>query len=200
MTAPDLILTGATVITVDGSGSTAEAVAVTDGRITAVGTTDEILAVAGDRTERLDLTGRTVVPGFIDPHSHVTAGAPYIKHAALHTPPVGTTRTVEDILRGLREAKKRNDTAAGEWILGWGYFPDAMDDGGKITAQIIDEEFADYRVALIHISNHGAVVNGRVLADLGIDADTLIPTAARSSGCPARRSRRASSGSRHSSR
>ncbi|GII98926.1 hypothetical protein CLV28_2713 [Sediminihabitans luteus] len=175
MTTPDLILTRATVVTVDDAGSTAEAVAVTDGLITAVGTTDEITALAGEGTEVLDLEGRTVVPGFLDPHSHITAGAPYIKHAALHTPPVGDTRTVEDVLRKLGEARDRNDAQPGDWILGWGYYPDEMDDGGKVTAEILDSEFADYRVALIHISNHGAVVNGAVLRDLEYTAETPDP-------------------------
>ncbi|WP_052367232.1 amidohydrolase [Paraoerskovia marina] len=175
MGAPELILINASVVTVDDAGSTAEAVAVADGKIAAVGATDEIRALADESTEVLDLAGKTVVPGFIDPHSHITAGAPYIKHAALHTPPVGDTRTVQDILRKLGEARDRNNAQPGDWILGWGYYPDEMDDGGKITAAIIDEEFSEYRVALIHISNHGAVVNGKVLELLEYTAETPDP-------------------------
>ncbi|WP_062071779.1 amidohydrolase [Demequina sediminicola] len=175
MSTPELVLVGGTVVTVDAAGSTAQAVAVTDGKISAVGTNEEIRALAGPDTDVLDLDGKTVTPGFIDPHSHVTAGAPYIKHAALHTPPVGDTRTVDDIMRKLREAKERNNTQPGEWILGWGYYPDEMDDGGGITAEIIDSEFSEYRVALVHISNHGGVANGLVLKDLGYDDTTEDP-------------------------
>lgn len=175
MSAPDLILLNAEVVTVDDAGTTAQAVAVTGGTISAVGTSEEIRATAGENTEVIDLSGRTVVPAFLDPHSHISAGAPYIKHAALHTPPVGDTRTVEDILRKLGEARDRNNAQPGDWILGWGYYPDEMDDGGAITAATIDEEFADYRVALIHISNHGGVVNGRVLQDLEYTDQTPDP-------------------------
>ncbi|ROS26276.1 amidohydrolase [Cellulomonas sp. PhB150] len=167
MTAPDLILTNATVLTVDGDDSTAEAVAVTDGLITAVGSASEVTALAGPGTEVVDLAGRTVVPGFVDAHSHVSMGAPYVKHADLQTPPVGGTRTVADALRRLHEAKDRNDPAPGEYVVGWGYFPDQMDDGGALTAEQLDAEFPDHRVVIVHVSGHGGYVNGRVLDDLG---------------------------------
>ncbi|GII99558.1 hypothetical protein CLV28_0128 [Sediminihabitans luteus] len=167
MSTPDLILTNATVITVDDAATVAEAVAVTDGLVSAVGTAAEIGALAGDATEVVDLGGRTVVPGFVDAHSHVSMGAPYVKHAALHTPPVGDTRTVEDAIRKLHEAKERNDPAPGEYVIGWGYFPDLMDDGGVLTAEILDREFPDHRVAVVHVSGHGGFVNSRVLEDAG---------------------------------
>ncbi|ROS75610.1 amidohydrolase [Cellulomonas sp. PhB143] len=167
MSTPDLILTGATVLTVDDAGTVAEAVAVTDGIITAVGTTEEIAALAGPGTKRVDLSGRTVVPGFVDAHSHVSMGAPYVKHAALQTPPVGDTRTVADVLRKLHEAKDRNAPEPGGYVIGWGYFPDQMDDGGLITAEMLDAEFPDHRVVLVNVSGHGGVVNTRVLEDAG---------------------------------
>jgi len=167
MSTPDLILTNATVITVDDDGTVAEAVAVTNGTITAVGPAAEVGALAGPGTQVVDLGGRTVVPGFVDAHSHVSMGAPFIKHAALTTPPVGGTRTVGDILAKLHEAKDRNDPAPGEYVIGWGYYPEAMDDGGELTAEILDREFPDHRVAVVHVSAHGGVVNTRVLEEHG---------------------------------
>ncbi|WP_327664585.1 MULTISPECIES: amidohydrolase [unclassified Streptomyces] len=175
MGTPDLILAHATVLTVDASDTVAEAVAVTDGRITAVGSTADVTALAGPATEVIDLEGRTVVPGFVDAHSHVSMGAPYIKHAALHTPPVGDTRTVADILRKLHEAKERNQPGPDDYIVGWAHYPDAMDDGGELTAEILDREFPDHKVAVVHISAHGGTVNSRVLAELGFTADTPDP-------------------------
>ncbi|NDZ95104.1 amidohydrolase [Streptomyces sp. SID6673] len=167
MSTPDLILTNATVLTVDHADTVAESVAVTDGLISAVGSTAEIVGLAGADTIVTDLEGRTLIPGFVDAHSHVSMGAPYVKHAALLTPPVGDTRTVSDILAKLHEAKQRNNPAPGEYVIGWGYYPDAMDDDGVVTAQMLDSEFPDHRVALVHVSAHGGVVNSRVLEDLG---------------------------------
>lgn len=167
MSRPDLILTNATVLTVDHDDTIAEAIAVTDGVITAVGSADDIASLAGSDTNVTDLEGRTVIPGFVDAHSHVSMGAPFVKHAALLTPPVGDTRTVDDIIAKLHAAKERNDPTPDEYIIGWGYYPDAMDDGGEVTAERLDAEFPDHRVALVHVSAHGGVVNSRVLADLG---------------------------------
>ncbi|MCK0117179.1 amidohydrolase [Isoptericola sp. S6320L] len=167
MSAPDLVLVGGTVLTVDAVDTVAEAVAVTGGRISAVGSTAEIRALADGGTEVVELDGRTVVPGFVDPHSHVSMGAPYIRHAALHTPPVGTVRTVADLLHALHENLAQNATPAGGLLLGWGYYPDEMDDGGAVTAEILDREFPDHRVAIVHVSGHGGVVNTRILAERG---------------------------------
>ena len=69
--AADLILYGGHVITVDEDFSIAQAVAVSDGQIEAVGLTDDIVAMAGDDTVMVDLDGRTLMPGLVDPHTHL---------------------------------------------------------------------------------------------------------------------------------
>ena len=104
METPDLILSNANVITVDDSDTVARAVAVTGGLISAVGSATEMEALAGTGTEVVDLGGRTVVPGFIDAHSHISIGASYIGKADLQTPPVGNTLTVQDVMAKLPPA------------------------------------------------------------------------------------------------
>ena len=66
----DVIFTGGVVHTVDASNSLAEAVAVSDGRILAVGSNAEVSALAGPATRRVELNGRSLLPGFIDAHQH----------------------------------------------------------------------------------------------------------------------------------
>src|SRR6266513_2375364 len=68
--APDLILSNGKIITVDETFSIAQAVAVRGDRIVAVGTNQEINRMAGPNTRRIDLRGKSVVPGFIDDHAH----------------------------------------------------------------------------------------------------------------------------------
>jgi len=68
---PDLILHNAQVLTVDDAFTIAEAVAITDGIISAVGASDELLTSAGSETVIVDLDGRTLSPGFVDPHTHL---------------------------------------------------------------------------------------------------------------------------------
>ena len=67
---PDTVLFNGKIVTVDEDFSIAEAVAIKDGRFVAVGSNSQIRSLAGDRTERVDLEGRTVLPGFNDPHLH----------------------------------------------------------------------------------------------------------------------------------
>lgn len=98
METPYLIVSSANVITVDDSDTVARAVAVTGGLISAVGSAKETEALAGTGTEVLDLGGRTVVPGFIDAHSHISIGASHIGKADLQTPPVVNTLTVKDVM------------------------------------------------------------------------------------------------------
>lgn len=69
--APDLVLHGGPILTMDDESNVAEAVAVTDGEITAVGTADDVLALADDATRVIDLAGRTVMPGVVEPHTHL---------------------------------------------------------------------------------------------------------------------------------
>lgn len=68
---PDLIFYNANVATIDASGSTASAIAIDNGKIEAVGSDEDILDLQGSNTERIDLGGRTLMPGFIDPHTHI---------------------------------------------------------------------------------------------------------------------------------
>jgi len=92
----------------------AQALAVKDGRIVEVGGTDEILWLREDEYELTDLEGRTIVPGFVDPHNHFSIGA-------LETfwPDCRTADSIEDLQRLLADAAAR--TPAGEWIRGVGY-------------------------------------------------------------------------------
>ena len=69
-TEPELILFNANIITVDDRQSRAQAVAIADGRFLAVGSNDKVRALASGRTKKINLEGRTVVPGFIDAHTH----------------------------------------------------------------------------------------------------------------------------------
>ncbi len=168
MAFPDLVLTHATFLTLDDGDRVAGAVAVTGGLITAVGTAEEVRAGAGPATQVVDLGGAVVVPGFVDAHSHVSIGAPYIRCADLQTPPVGAVTTVADVVARLHASKDRGGTAPGGYVVGWGYYAESMTDGGVITAAMLDEEFPDHRVVIVHVSGHGGVVNSRVLEDAGI--------------------------------
>ena len=167
MPKPDLILTNATVVTLDAASTVAEAVVVHDGRIAAVGSSRDAAARRGAGVPVVDLGGKTVVPGFVDGHSHAGTGGSLFRHAAVHTPPAGDVRTVADLIAAMHENLVANDPAPGERLVAWGWFPDDMDDGGQVTADLLDREFPDHRAMVAHVSGHGGVACTRILEDLG---------------------------------
>ena len=112
--APDLILTNGRVLTTDADNSEAEAVAVKMGRILAVGSSREIMALKGSGTQVLDLRGRTVLPGLTDPHVHLADDGA----ASLHNIDVRdfntNVRSIEHILEVVRAQAR--EVLPGTWI------------------------------------------------------------------------------------
>ena len=119
----DIVLHNGKVLTVDKSFSIAQAVAVTGNKISAVGTNEAVLASAGPNTQRIDLKGRTVIPGLIDTHLHITGPGPYF---SMKVVPVEKRRnfvvdwrgvkTKEDVLNQIRGILSRYKIPKGEWI------------------------------------------------------------------------------------
>ncbi|GAJ06904.1 unnamed protein product [marine sediment metagenome] len=95
----DLALINGKVITVNAKNELAEAVAVRDGKIIAVGKTDEVREMTGSDTEVIDLQGKTVTPGFIESHCHPSMAGP----ALVFEVDVRTAGTIDDIINMLRQ-------------------------------------------------------------------------------------------------
>ncbi len=166
-TSPDLIITGAAVYTGDSSRTMAEAVALAGDRIVAVGTTEEVLALASPRTVRRHLPGRMVVPGFQDSHIHPPFGGRNRMNIFLND-----IEGRDNYLAAIRaHADAHPDD---EWIIGGGwameYFP-----GGTPRKEDLDAVVPDRPVFLFNRDVHGAWVNSRALELAGITRDTPDP-------------------------
>ena len=99
--AADAIYTGD--ITIDDANPSAQALAVTRGRITAVGSRDEVLAAArGPATRMVDLDGATLLPGFLDPHSHYINSLTVANQVNVFAPPAGPGADVGAIMHALK--------------------------------------------------------------------------------------------------
>jgi predicted amidohydrolase YtcJ len=103
----DTVLVNGKIVTLDAAGTIAEAIAVKEGRILAVGTEDAVLAHAGSSTERIDLEGRTVVPGLADNHYHSIGGGPGVD--------LSRTRSLQEVLDAI--AERAAGTPHGEVIV-----------------------------------------------------------------------------------
>lgn len=166
----DLIVTNAAVYTCDPDREWAEAFAVADGSIIAVGSTDEVQALSTSDTEVVDAGGRMVLPGLCDVHTHLGYGG---NQAAweLTLPP---TATLDEVLATVRD--KAADTGPGEWIVGGNIGSTVMDEvvkGGFLAA--LDEAGGGLPVLLRDDSMHNRWVSTRALEIIGVGPDTPDP-------------------------
>ncbi len=172
----DTIFLNGDIVTIDDAQPTAEAVAVKDGRILAVGTEDTVVRHhRGPRTGMHDLGGKTLLPGFIDPHSHYINALTVANQVNVFAPPAGPGTDVETIVAELKNFRDARNIPAGQLIMGYGYDETIMPGGRTLHRDDLDRDFPDNPVMVGHVSLHGAVLNSAALAKYGISADTLTP-------------------------
>ena len=97
-----------TVLTMDVDNRVVEALATRGDRIEAVGSTEEIMALAGEGTEVIDLRGRALLPGFIDAHGHFPGSGLKVVAADLNSPPIGTLTSMDEVLAALAQQAEKN--------------------------------------------------------------------------------------------
>ena len=165
--APDVILSNGKIITVDERFSVAQAVAIRGDRILAVGTDAEVAKLATPATRRIDLRGRSVIPGLIDNHMHLTrAGTTW--QWEVRWDGVGSRAAALDKLRARAKA-----VAAGEWIynLGGWAIEQFADDPRPFTREELDKVVPNNPVFL-QASYYEAYLNSRGLQAMGIEDKT----------------------------
>ncbi|MDA9527734.1 amidohydrolase [Bradyrhizobium sp. CCBAU 25338] len=167
--APDLVLVNGKVLTLDEQSSVTEAIAVRDGRILATGTSASIRSLAGARTQVLDVSGKTVVPGLIDTHAHFKAAglADYVVN-------MSRAKTVADALEAIKTfaVKKK----PGEWIVGGAWHPPSqLAEKRYLTRQEIDSVAPDNPVYLRTVG-HFSMANTKALEIVGVDKTTADPS------------------------
>lgn len=151
-----------------------EAIVEQNGKIVFVGKKAE--AEAKYKNARLnDLKGATMLPGFIDPHSHFGMVSNTMGQVDLNPEPVGKIKNIADILQSLKEYKEKNEIADGEWIFGWGYDDGQLEEKRHPTKADIDKVLPNNPVYLQHTSGHMGVANSLGLQKLKYDATTVNP-------------------------
>lgn len=170
----DAIYVGGTIVTMSDAQPRAEALAIKDGKILALGARPEVEnAHKGATTKTVDLGGRTLMPGFIDGHAHGQQFGMQAVGANLLAPPDGRVNTIDEIVARLKTFGEGPDVDKTGWIFGVGY-DDAL-LGRHPTRQDLDKVSTTVPVMATHISGHFAVVNTLGLERIGYDASTSNP-------------------------
>ncbi len=171
----DLIFSGGTIITMDDSKPTVEAVAVKDETIMAVGTMDEISKLNGPFTRVVELKGtETLMPGLIEPHTHPSL----VASLSIFTDLSGFTySSFEEVKKAMKDkvnAKKPSDPLP--WILFRGWDPALIPDLPPLDAMILDSlTTTEYPVLVMNQALHSAWLNSKGLATCNITSETKDP-------------------------
>ena len=153
------------VYTVDNDFSIQEAFAVMDGKIEAVGSSDEVLAQYSSNQE-VDLQGKNVYPGFFDAHGHLMSYA----EVKLYAPLFGT-KSFDEVLERLQDFQETNDFS---WLIGRGWDQNDWEVKEFPSKDMLDVMFPDIPVYLFRIDGHAALLNQKALDMVGFNLDTTI--------------------------
>ncbi|MEU1520144.1 amidohydrolase [Streptomyces sp. NPDC005811] len=166
----DFLIFNATVRTVDSRDSVAEAVLVSGGRIVAVGTEEQIRASAAPDTQLIDAGGRTVVPGFIDAHNHLSVAAFAPDSVDCSTPPLTTLDEVLEVVE-----KHCKTLPPGQWVRGMGFHMSQIREQRNPTRHELDEAAPNNPFFLLDASCHAGYANSLALGEVGISAHSPQP-------------------------
>ena len=174
----DLVIKGGPILTMAGEDPEyVQAVAVDSGVIVYAGSDAGLSDFIGPDTEQKDLGGRTLLPGFVDPHGHIMVGGMQALTANLLAPPDGEVSDIASLVQRLRDWAEENQeaVAASNVIIGFGYDNAQLAELRHPTKEDLDQVSEDVPVLIIHQSSHLAALNSAALELAGIDNSTADP-------------------------
>jgi hypothetical protein len=172
----DTIYLGGNIITLNDAQPSAEALAIKDGKILALGSRAEIEKInKGVATKVVDLGGKTLLPGFLDAHSHYMNSLMVANQAQVYAPPSGPGKDIPSLIATIKQFAADQNIQKGELIMAYGYDDTVMPDGILLNRDDLDKAFPDNPVRVDHVSMHGTVMNSLALEKYGYSAETVTP-------------------------
>ncbi|HEX5819388.1 MAG TPA: amidohydrolase [Gemmatimonadales bacterium] len=171
----DRIFVNGHVLTMNDAQPEVEALAVTDGKIVALGTTAEVEALKGATTTVTDLGGKTLLPGFIDAHGHIVDYTAQWTSPNLSPPPVGEVRSIADIQAKLTKYLADARATPDRLVVAMGYDDGLLKEKRHPTRAELDRVSSEIPILIVHASGHLAVANSPALAKVGYTKATKNP-------------------------
>ena len=164
----DLVVVGGKVLTQEADQSSVDAFAVKNGRFMAVGSNEDIRNLTSVNTEVIDVSGMTVLPGFIDAHSHPSgAGLNALKNVNTN---LGSVARIQDAL-----SERAAATPPGEWIVGYMYDDTKQEEGRPLNRIDLDAVSKEHPIVVGHRGGHTGVYNSKAFEVAGITVNTQDP-------------------------
>ena len=156
------------VLSMNAENEVFEAISIRGDRIEALGTDDEMLALETRDSVVTDLRGKTLLPGFVDAHGHFPGSGLTQIAADLNSPPIGAVLSMADVQDSLR--RQVEQTAAGEWVAGFGYDDTLLLERRHPTREDLDAVSTEHAIYISHVSGHMGVGNSLALERAGISS------------------------------
>lgn len=157
-----------------GEADTFEALVAEDGVITFTGALADAEVEAGADAERIDLNGACLMPGLIDPHSHIAGSNQYVIAAQLEN-----CKSYDEIVEAMRAFAELNNIGEDGIIMGVSYDQNSLAEGKHPNRHVLDQVSTEIPVVAIHASSHMLAANTKLLELAGITAETADPEGAR---------------------
>ena len=167
----DLILVHGKILTVDARDSIAQAIAIRQGKIVAVGSDQQILPLASPNAKVIDLRGRTATPGLIDTHAHIADGG----FDELYSVSLSDAANVGEVVSRIQAAAAK--LKPGEWLTGAGWDEGKLTERRYVLASDLDKVSPHNPVWLMHTTGHYGVANHEALRLAHITAQSNDPPA-----------------------
>lgn len=173
----EIIYAGGDIVTVNELQPAAEAVAVSGGKIIAVGYADQIMQFKGPQTKVIELGGKTMIPGLIDAHGHVFSTGIQALSANLLPPPDGEGADIASIQRLLKAWSTKNEAVIAQmgWIIGFSYDDSQLKEQRHPTREDLDAVSTSLPILIVHQSGHLGVMNSKGLELARLTADSKNP-------------------------
>lgn len=171
----DTLYYGGPILTMEDTIPQVEALAVKDGKILFAGTKKEAMKYVGSNTNEVNLESKTLLPGFIDVHSHITSRAGMSQAVDLSPSPYGKVNSIADLQTTLRDYISKHQLDATTPVLGNGYDDAIMTEHRHPTREELDAVSSSNPIIVIHASGHASVINTAMFKLLQIPEDVKDP-------------------------